>query len=929
MLLLHPNRPVTLDRLIDALWGAQAPATAEASLRNLVARLRRALGDQDGQRLQAVPAGYRLQVAEDELDTLRFDAAVQRARAAHQAGDLPQVLDATAAALDLWRGDPLADLPELSVSVGESWRESRLQALEWRFDAELRGGRPETVVAELTGLTAEHPLREAFHVQLMQALDATGHRAKALETYQRLRTALHEELGVEPGPAVRQVHQRILAAPPPAPRPTKPAQLPSAPAHFIGREQPLATLRHTLLTPTERGAVAVVNGLAGIGKSALAIHCAHTLRTHFPDGQLFLNLHGATPGLTPLHPHPALSALLRALGVEPTHLPADVDTAAALLRTTLAGTRTLLVLDDAADTAQIRPLLPATPGCAVLVTSRNPLHTLDADLHLRLDTLTERDSITLVERTAGRATADRAVVSLEQADLARLVQLCGHHPLALRIAGARLATRRTLPVRNLVGRLEDRADRLDELELDDLSIRQSLALTYDSLRASARKPDQRAARALVAIGVLDLPEYTAPQLAGVLDLTPAQAATALDRLAETALLDETHPDRFAPHDLVRDYARELPDPTERTRLARTALGWYLAAMVRTAFVVDAPQHTTRRLPAVDPTAELPDRDSALAFGDAEHGNLLALVDGLAEEAWAAADLLTLVRAAYPVLWRRGRQQEVIRLNTVALRVAQREGDLFAEGYTLKDMAGMHFEAGRHLQALDLMDQCEQTWQRLGDRSQARSIMINRGLVLTYLSRKAEALELLERAAEEAAEDGDAYTESNALSALGNLVEADDPHAAIAYHRRSIEAGRRIDYLLAEAAGLNNLGYANLRLGDLAEALVHFGAVLDLHLTAGSWDVEFQARKGRIEALRRLRRLDEALAACRDLLDWAATLQGTIGSGLAEHLHGLVLRDLGRPEEALAAWQFALTRLADAQAPEVTELHTLIAEAQSA
>ncbi|MFF0391712.1 BTAD domain-containing putative transcriptional regulator [Kitasatospora sp. NPDC004615] len=937
VLLLHANRPVSLDRLIDTLWGAHAPATAEASLRNLVARLRRALRDEPGQRLRAVPGGYRLDVADDELDTLRFEQAVHRAHAAHQAGDLPQVLAETAAALELWRGEPLADVPEPAADHAaqlEQWREKRLQALEWRFDAELRQGRPHGLIAELTGLVGELPLREAFHGQLMQALDLTGRRAQALAVYQRLRRTLVDELGIEPGPAVQEVHRRILADPQTPAAETsntrpRPAQLPSPPAHFLGREDQLDTLRTALLTRTDRPATAVLSGMAGVGKSALALTCANALREEFPDGQLFLNLRGATPGLTPLGALPALTALLRGLGIESSALPDDPDTAAALLRTTLSGTRTLLLLDDAADLAQVRPLLPAGPGCAVLITGRTPMLALDGALHLRLDTLSERESIALVERTAGRATADRTVVAIEQADLARLVHLCGRLPLALRIVGARLAARHTLPVRGLVGRLEEGTDRLDELELDDLSIRQSLALTYDSLRDSTRRPDQRAADALLAVGALDLPEYTAPLLAGVLDLTPTQAAAALDRLTEVALLDEPRLDRYVPHDLVRDYARELTaDAEQRVRLTRAALEWYLGAASAVALALDAAKHPDRHLPAVAPGREL-DRDAALAFGDAEYGNLLVLVDRLAAEPWAAEYLLPVVRGLFPYLRARGRHPELTQLNQTALRVARQAADSTAEAYALGDLAAAHFDVGRYLPALDLIEQSEALWRQLGDQQRERYAAGNRGMLLSSLGRTEEARAVLERAAELAEEYGDAFSAATVHCNLGNLIEATDPHLAIAHHRRSIEAGRSAGMTAAEVSGLCNIGYAYLRLDAPDDAIHHFDAALAFPPGTAPWDFRLEAHKGRIEALRRQGRLAEALTACHELLAWTTSVAEGYGTGLTEHIHGLVLRDLDRPREAVAAWHTALASLANADVQQIAEIHALIAATESA
>ncbi len=458
-LLLEPGRVVSVEVLKDALWGGAPPVSARASLHNHVTRLRRLLDDPE--RLRAVPPGYVLRVDHGELDVHVFDARAAETRAAHALRDWPGVLRASADALALWRGTPLGGLP---ADIGgyafvQRLEQARLLLLEWRYDAELAlgGARLSALVPELTALAAEHPLREAYHRQLMLALHRTGRQAEALAVHRDLRARLVEELGIEPGPAVREAHVEVLrdrggqargevrsglrpaeeprtgdavgtddgtgfggtggegagpasavddpvsagrpdaspvspapqpdpttagspqdGAGPPVPQTPRPAQLPAPPAHFTGRTDVRRELRQALTgPPAPVPAVVVISGMAGVGKSALALHVAHELRELFTDGQLYVNLHGATPGMTPLTAAQALAALLRDLGVGPRNIPEHPDAAAALLRSLLAPARLLLVLDDAANAAQVRPLLPAGPGCAVIVTSRSPLTALD------------------------------------------------------------------------------------------------------------------------------------------------------------------------------------------------------------------------------------------------------------------------------------------------------------------------------------------------------------------------------------------------------------------------------------------------------------------------------------------------------------------------------------------------------------------------
>ncbi|WP_369248204.1 BTAD domain-containing putative transcriptional regulator [Streptomyces sp. R41] len=600
-LLLEPGRVVSVDVLKDALWGGAPPASAQASLQNHVTRLRRLLDDPE--RLRAVPPGYVLRVGEGELDVRVFEQHATAARAAHAERAWERALRESTSALALWRGTPLSGLPPETGGHAfvQRLEEARLLVLEWRYEAELRlsdlgearvrsrgssalnPARLDRLAPELAELTAEHPLREAFHRLLMLVLHRTGRQAEALAVHRDLRARLVEELGIEPGPAVREAHLEILreqgdtegaadgaddagrgereaAVVPSDPGPPRPAQLPPPPAHFTGRDDLREPLR-LALDPERRYAgsdvavadgmpcVAVISGMAGVGKSALALHVAHGLRERFPDGQLYVNLHGATPGMTPLTSGQALAALLRDLGAEPRRIPEHPDAAAALLRSMLAPTRTLMVLDDAAHAAQVRPLLPAGVGCAVIVTSRSPLTALDGAHRFPLAPLSDEDSAALLRAISGRRNG------LDGGH--PLVELTGRLPLALRVVAARLAARHALTPDALAGQLAATEGRLHHLEYDDLSVRRSLAVAHDALRASERQADRDAALALCRIGALDLPAYGAPLLARLSGIAERRAEAALDRLVDVALLEETAYGRYAPHDLVRDFAREI------------------------------------------------------------------------------------------------------------------------------------------------------------------------------------------------------------------------------------------------------------------------------------------------------------------------------------------------------------------------------------
>ncbi|WP_405659296.1 BTAD domain-containing putative transcriptional regulator [Streptomyces sp. RK9] len=1121
-LLLEPDRAVSADALKDALWAEGPPASAHASLQNHVTRLRRLLDDPD--RLRAVPSGYRLRVDDGELDVRVFERRFAQARAAHAERDWPAVEEAARAALALWRGTPLSGLPTATAghALVQRLEESRLLLLECRYDAllEAAAGAPGRHLAELAfrtpelaSLVAEHPLRETFHRQLMLLLHRTGRQAEALAVHRALRRRLVEELGVEPGEAVREAHGEVLrgeaaggaapddanplrtgAAPlrtgatpppdrphphaepaartaperqppprpgtpprkphpetpprkpqqsrsphqpePPQPSPStakqppgpprallaggrqtasaptrlpRPAQLPPKPPHFTGRTSESRRLRELLTADhdvpgagagaeVEAGAgagveadagaeaearprpaaregrprVAVLAGMAGVGKSALAVHTAHELRADFPDGQLYLNLHGATPGMPPLPPGQALAALLRDLGAEARHAPEDPDAAAALLRSLLAPTRTLLVLDDAASAAQVRPLLPGGPGCAVIVTSRSQLTALDGAARFPLGPLSDADSAALLRAASGREglAADHP-----------LVALAGRLPLALRIVAARLAARSALTPDALAGLLAECGDRLHHLEHDDLSVRRSLDVALASLRTSDREGDRDAARALCAVGALDLPEYGAPLLARLLALPRRRAQSALDRLVDVALLDETAYGRYAPHDLVRDFAREHASPPPESA-DRAALAWYTAT-ARNALLTIMPdgQDKTDRLgppdPRPAPTPGTPADAAAASAHPHASGTLAAHADASADDdtigragphteagalgraepgteadarsdagasaepdphtltfptpdqafAWADQELGNvvrlverhagdgsglvprLVRYLFPYLQRRGRLTELDRLCGLAVGAARRRGEPGARAQALSDLAGHRFMAGRAGEALALNDEALDLWRALGDTSSVRRALNHRGLLLEGLGRHAESAAALRQALDLARGLDDPLSEAITYSHLGNLYEHTDARAAITHHERSLAIGERIGHLVVRQSAHCNIGYARLTLGEPAAARGHFEEALRLHGEYQDWHGESQSRLGLVRALRELARAPDAARECALLLDRAEHRGDTHMAGLARHQHGLLLHAEGRTREAYAQWEAALAALA--------------------
>ncbi|WP_345433679.1 AfsR/SARP family transcriptional regulator [Actinoallomurus vinaceus] len=598
VLLLHANRQMTAEALMDALWGVHRPRTSSGALRTYVWAVRRLLAPSS--RLRTRPSGYLLEVAPEELDLERFERLVATARDSLDAGDDRGAADRLQRALALWRNPPLADVPATTSMIPhlERWNAQRRAAEELLINAELRLGRHRHLLPRLRALVSESPLHEPYWHQLMRALQLSGHRGDALAAFDEAREVLKAGLGVEPGADLMRLRRELLSSPPAAgavspgppatPRLSRtaspsagagaaiaaPLQAPLAPRDFVGREAKIAEVARELTDAgTPAGvAIAVVCGRAGIGKTALAARVAHALRDRFTDGQVYVEMEGAHGARRA--PSDVVGDVLRSLGIPARILPESAAGRAALLRSHLADRRILLVVDDASAPEQVIPLLPGTPGAAALVTSRRRLAGLPGARSLSLDALVVGESLALLEHIIGTR---RVMAEREAAE--RLVTACGHLPLAIRVAGARLRNHESRPIRHLVDAMTERR-RLDELTVGHLSVRRELAATYSALGGEER----RLFRLLGLITMHDLPEWAIVALHGEKDAQRVLEGLLDHHVVSSETVDFTGQPRFRMDPLTADYARELLDEVpaaERVAaLNRLVRGW--AGLVRAA-----------------------------------------------------------------------------------------------------------------------------------------------------------------------------------------------------------------------------------------------------------------------------------------------------------------------------------------------------------
>ncbi|HKD96956.1 MAG TPA: BTAD domain-containing putative transcriptional regulator [Micromonosporaceae bacterium] len=872
-LLVRAGAVVSFDELAETVWDATPPPGARAALRNYVKQLRQLLGAA-GRRLVTCYPGYRIDIRTDELDVLAFIAGYDEAGTAVRAHDWVHALNVLDKALALWRGPALVDIACSALHRTEVPRleRLRLQAVEWRVDAQLRLGRHDHLVSELYALVEEHPLHERFHAQLMLALARGGHRAEALNAYRTARRIVSRELGIEPGSHLQTLHQRILSGaedlPPSDPGPVVavPRQLPATARHLRLRQRERDAMT-AALDAEHRHVILAVEGMAGVGKTTLAVEWAYQVIDRFPDGQLYLNLRGFDSAGPPMAPAAALSVFLTALGVPDDRVPADPDARAALYRSLLANKRILVILDNAEDIDQVRPLLPGSSTCATVVTSRTRLTGLAAGYgarRLELDLLDDAEAHRLLA-----AHLDDEELRDDPGATAELVTLCGRLPLALTVAAARAASHRRLSIRALNAQLRDEERRLDALEAGDwgTDVRAVFSWSYHRL-------DAPAARMFRVLALHPGPDLDTPVAASLAGVPVVEAARTLHELTRTHLVHEHLAGRFQLHDLLRAYAaeqgRRYDAEAERKEAIGRMLEHYLRAARDAALLVD-PSRPSPSLDACPPGVtcqRFSHPTQALAWMRAER-EVLPLAIAAAAGAGAYEQAGRLAWEIAPLLDRRGDWQTYAQTQRIALTCATALGRPSGKARAHRHLGRALFSLGGYEDAEAHLKRALHIYEQLGVDLAIAGVQLD--LVWTY--RRSE-----------------------------------DNRAALDYAQQALAAYGKAGHQPGRASALTALAWCHALRGGLSQALTCAARALCLHHMLGDrhglaldWEILGYANQG-------LGCPDSALACYRRAVTLFEELEDRYNEATVLERLGDVLLARGEPTLAEEAWQRAFTIL---------------------
>jgi DNA-binding SARP family transcriptional activator len=888
VLALHGGRPVSADMLLEVVWEGDPPATAMNSLQSHLSYLRREFSLQDA--LLSRRPGYLLDLAPDDIDALLAERLVREAQGC---GDPVEAADKLVTALGLWSGRALEGTDGLSWLRDQAQRleDLRITAVRELADARLSLGDHEGLVPQLMRLAERYPLDEDMHRQLILALYHAGRRDEALETFRALRARLDAELGIAPSPALRRLEETLLrpGSPPSAGAPV-PAQLPPAITGFASREQELARLNGFL---SQGASTASLSGTPGVGKTALAVHWAHAISTMFPDGQLYVDLRGFSPGGPVVEPAEVLRGFLEALGVPSRRIPSGMDDQIEAYRGLVSGRRILVVLDNARDVRQVRPLLPESPGCLTIITSRHRLHPSDSGAQLISLGLLGAESARelLVARLGSRR------VAAEPAAVDEIIERCAGLPLALAIVGARAATQPRARLASFAEEMSVAGGALDLLDAGD-----ALSNVRAVFSASLRALSPGAAELFCRLGLHPGPEISAGAAASLAAVPLPRARELLGELARANLLMPRGPaavrrdgdlpgnppheparngglpgksrdlgagrfrdhGRFAMHDLLRAFAAERV--TAKDAALQGLCDHYLHTAHRAAILLGADHPIALEPPAPGAHIEqLTDYAGAMRWLTAEQQSIvamtaLALEAGLDTQAWQIAWSMR-VYLTYQGLWH---QQAAVQ--RTALAAAQRLGDPYALAHAMRGLAYADAALGRH----------------------------------------ADARAHIEAAVASFAEAGRPAEQALALLSLSRLLDGDGATAAaLPAAQRALEIYRMAGYREGTAYALNAVGWCHGRLGAHAEALVHCGQALELHRELRNEEGESFTLDSLGYNHHHLKAFDQAVINYTAALELFRRRGDLSSEAETSDRLGDSLRALGRQAQAREAWRHAL------------------------
>lgn len=887
LLVLSANQVVRRDQLVDELWDGSPPPSATGTLQANVYRLRKLLDDD--LRLETRESGYVLHALDGVIDVQRFHQSVEDAHGLIEAGDTESAVDTLRDALRLWRGEAFADVELATVRTSaDTLGERRWDATELYLASVLSLGRHTEALGELEEYVAAHPLRERGWELLITAQYQAGRQAEALDSYRRVRDLLDEQLGIEPGRALRELQQRILNAdpsldPPADDEPEReaerivPRQLPTPVRHLAGRAELLTRLDET------RGRVVLLTGSAGIGKTTLAVHWAERVHDHFPDGILFHDLRGFGPTERVVEPASLLPSLLTELGVPSRQIPPEVVAQSALLRSVLAERSALLVLDNARDADQVRPLLPGAGSSSALVTSRRDLSGLvtthDARAE-RVELLTENDAAELLESRVG---AER--IAAEPAAVADLIAGCAGLPLALAIVASRAAAKPSWPLSAVAAELTDIRQGLDAFRSEDRSADLTAVLSW-----SYRALTQEAAQLFRLLGLHPGPDISLAAAASLAGWDLVETRRLLDELTTCTLLDEHVPGRFSCHDLLRVYAAELAREHDADDVRHTAIGrmigHYLSSGHAGAMLLSSRRDPIKLAPAAPGVEPEPmvDLEQTLDWFDTEHLVLLGVVDLAASHgydaqcwqvAWTLVDFLD---------WR-GHWQDWVDTQHVALEAARRSDDRRGEATSHRYLASAATELRNTDDAFDHLGKSLSLLRELDDTSGQGFVHIGLANVLESQGRWVESQEHGVRALELFRSAGHRLGEANALNSAGWLS------AMLGEYDKALDYGEQAAALFEElgashglAAASHTLGYVHHRRGDLARAVETYQRSLDLYTAIGG-DKYYEAAG--LDSLGDAHHDAGDHAAAREMWQRALTILDELGHPEAERVRAKV------------------------------------------